>query len=42
MTDCRVVQSVFDWCSEQPVFNNDGDTAMLLDPFGRVVALARY
>jgi endonuclease YncB( thermonuclease family) len=42
VTDCRVAQSVFDWCSEQPVFNNDGDTALLLDPFGRVVALARY
>lgn len=42
VTNCRVVQSAFDWCSEQPVFNNDGDTAMLLDPFGRVVALARY
>jgi len=30
------------WCSDQPVFNNDGDTAMLLDPFGRVIALSRY
>ena len=42
VTDCQEVESAFDWCSEQPVFNNDGDTAMLLDPFGRVVALARY
>ena len=30
------------WCSDQPVWNNDGDTALLLDPFGRIVAFLRY
>jgi micrococcal nuclease len=42
VSDCRTGQSATSWCSEQPVFNNEGDTALLLDPFGRVVALARY
>lgn len=42
VSDCRVIQSPTDWCSEQPVFNNDGDAALLMDPFGRVVAVARY
>ncbi|MEX0946917.1 MAG: lamin tail domain-containing protein [Acidimicrobiia bacterium] len=42
VSDCRVDQSVTNWCSEQPVFNNDGDAALVVDPFGRVVALARY
>ena len=42
VSDCRAGQSARSWCSEQPVFNNDGDTALLMDPFGRVVALARY
>ncbi|HEX5671254.1 MAG TPA: lamin tail domain-containing protein [Acidimicrobiia bacterium] len=42
VSDCRTGESATSWCSEQPVFNNDGDTALLLDPFGRVVALARY
>ena len=42
VSDCRTPLSATSWCSDQPVFNNDGDTALLLDPFGRVVALARY
>jgi endonuclease YncB( thermonuclease family) len=42
VSDCQSGQSATSWCSEQPVFNNDGDTALLLDSFGRVVALARY
>jgi endonuclease YncB( thermonuclease family) len=42
VSDCRSGQSATSWCSEQPVFNNEGDTALLLDTFGRVVALARY
>jgi micrococcal nuclease len=42
VSDCGPVRSETDWCSQRPVFNNDGDTALLLDPFGRIVALARY
>lgn len=30
------------WCSDKPVWNNDGDTALLLDSFGRIVAFLRY
>lgn len=30
------------WCSPQPVWNNSGDTALLLDPSGRVVAFYHY
>jgi hypothetical protein len=30
------------WCSDQPIWNNGGDLAMLLDGFGRVVAFSRY
>jgi hypothetical protein len=30
------------WCSAQPVWNNDGDTALLLDGAGRIVAYHRY
>jgi micrococcal nuclease len=30
------------WCTEQPIWNNDGDTAVLLDRVGRIVALHRY
>lgn len=44
ISDCSSAASIpmTWWCSKQPVFNNDGDAALLLDPFGRVVALARY
>jgi endonuclease YncB( thermonuclease family) len=30
------------WCTEQPIWNNDGDTALLLDDAGRIVAIRRY
>lgn len=30
------------WCVEEPVWNNAGDTAFLLDTHGRIVAVRRY
>jgi micrococcal nuclease len=30
------------WCADQPVWNNGGDTALLLDRVGRIVAVQRY
>jgi endonuclease YncB( thermonuclease family) len=30
------------WCTEQPVWNNEGDTSLLLDEAGRIVAIRRY
>lgn len=30
------------WCADQPVWNNGGDTALLLDQVGRIVAIHRY
>ncbi len=30
------------WCADQPVWNNDGDTALLLDPVGAPVSRYRY
>lgn len=30
------------WCSDTPIWNNGGDSALLLSPFGNVVAHARY
>lgn len=30
------------WCSDTPIWNNDGDMALLLDDEGNVVARARY
>jgi endonuclease YncB( thermonuclease family) len=30
------------WCTEQPIWNNEGDTALLLDEAGRIVAIRRY
>lgn len=30
------------WCTDQPIWNNGGDTALLLDPAGRIVAVRRY
>jgi endonuclease YncB( thermonuclease family) len=30
------------WCTDQPIWNNDGDTALLLDKAGRIVAIRRY
>jgi len=41
-TDCRGGVPMVFLCSGQPVWNNGGDTALLLDTFGRVVAVFRY
>lgn len=30
------------WCTDQPIWNNEGDTALLLDRVGRIVAIHRY
>jgi endonuclease YncB( thermonuclease family) len=30
------------WCSDGAVWNNDGDTALLLDQYGRIVSMLRY
>ena len=30
------------WCNDRPVWNNGGDTALLLDPDGRIVDVFRY
>jgi micrococcal nuclease len=30
------------WCAGSPIWNNDGDMALLLDAYGTVVARARY
>jgi micrococcal nuclease len=32
----------FEWRTAQPVWNNEGDTAFVLDPRGRIVATYRY
>lgn len=34
--------SRFSWCAGSPIWNNDGDMALLLDATGNVVARARY
>jgi micrococcal nuclease len=41
-TSCARTGDVLAWCSDQPVWNNDGDAVILLDGFGRVVAFHRY
>lgn len=30
------------WCGDRSIWNNDGDMAILLDQYGRVIARARY
>ena len=30
------------WCTGQPIWNNEGDTALLLDEAGRIVDMRRY
>jgi hypothetical protein len=35
-------QGIIPWCTEQPIWNNDGDTVLLLDQAGRIVAMRRY
>ena len=41
-TACGREGDTLGWCSDQPVWNNDGDAVILLDQFGRVVAFRRY
>jgi hypothetical protein len=41
-TSCEGSEPVLRWCAGGPVWNNDGDAAILLDSFGRAVALYRY
>ena len=35
-------EGIVAWCTDQPVWNNGGDTALVLDPLGRIVAIHRY
>jgi endonuclease YncB( thermonuclease family) len=35
-------EGIIAWCTDQPVWNNGGDTALVLDPVGRIVAIHRY
>ena len=39
---CEPAPNRLTWCNDRPVWNNGGDTAMLLDPGGRIVDLYRY
>ena len=41
-TACNGNEGLVYWCTEGPVWNNDGDTALLLDSFGRIVSRYRY
>ena len=41
-TGCPRGGATLGWCSDQPVWNNNGDAVILLDHFGRVVAFRRY
>lgn len=41
-TGCAGDDQMLAWCTEIPVWNNDGDAVILLDAFGRVVAFHRY
>ena len=38
VSGCNPGAGVIAWCAPQPVWNNDGDSAFLLDGFGRIVA----
>lgn len=44
VADCEPIypSRTITWCSDRPVWNNDGDTALLLDNYGRIVAFDRY
>ncbi len=39
---CEPAPGRVTWCNDRPVWNNGGDTALLLDPNGRIVDLYRY
>ena len=38
---CAVISGLA-WCSDTPIWNNGGDSALLLSPAGNIVAHARY
>lgn len=38
VSGCNPDAGAIAWCAPQPVWNNDGDSAFLLDGFGRIVA----
>ena len=39
---CSAAPDRLTWCNDRPVWNNGGDTALLLDADGRIVDLYRY
>jgi endonuclease YncB( thermonuclease family) len=39
---CTPAPNRLTWCNDRPVWNNGGDTALLLDSDGRIVDLLRY
>lgn len=39
---CTPAPDRLTWCNDRPVWNNGGDTALLVDPEGRIVDLHRY
>ena len=39
---CSAAPNRLTWCNDRPVWNNGGDTALLLDADGRIVDLYRY
>lgn len=39
---CEPAPDRLTWCNDRPVWNNGGDTALLLDPDGRIVDVFRY
>lgn len=42
VTGCEATDGALAWCSERSVWSNGGDSAFLLDSFGRIVATDRY
>ena len=42
ITGCEATDGALAWCSERSVWSNGGDSAFLLDSFGRIVATDRY
>ena len=42
ITGCNPSTGQLAWCADRSVWNNGGDSAFLLDGFGRIVATDRY
>ncbi len=42
VSGCRPPPGALAWCAQGPVWNNDGDSVLLVDRWGRVVAHRRY